>query len=140
MNLSPADVLSSAIATLDAEEARIKDASAAVAAAKAALEAAEKELAAAAGWNRHSHRRSLRSGLNAVSAALSGGAKAIVVSSSFYGTDPLPGAVGKVTAARATVLTSSGEMTFDLKGSTYKKPGEGMADFSGYKIDPADLA
>lgn len=140
MTTDATSLLNARTAALDNEEARIAAARAEVARLTAELEAAQQELRNAEGYRGHSRRMGQRTGLNSVRKALDSGSKGIVVTCG-RGADStlIPGAIIKVTAARATVLTERGEMVFDLKGSTWKRPGEGMGDNSSYSIDPTAL-
>lgn len=141
MSLSPAFLLVSRTAALAAEEDRIKAARAEVLRLEALLAEAKQEERNTSGYMMHGRRAEQKRGLAAVAAALEGGARGIIVHQTGYQMEDLPGAVLKVTAARATVLTERGEFEFDLKGnSSWTKPGDGRGDAKAYRIDVADLS
>lgn len=138
---APAPTVLARLALLDAEEARITAAQAEVTRLQALLADAQQEVLAAIGGSyRVSWRREARRGLVAVQALLDTGARAVTVSS--HSKFPMPGALVRVTAARATVLTEMGEMVFDLKtnNASYGRPGSGRGDASPFWINVSDVA
>lgn len=139
-DLLVSDLLSASLATLAGEEARIAEARAEVRRLEALLEAAKQDERAASGHMMGGRRASRRRGLLAVEAALAAGSAGILVRG-YRDSAPLPGAVLKVTAARAVVLTEVGELEFDLKPrGAFARPGEGRGEARIYSIDVADLA
>jgi len=136
---NPITLLADAIRDLDEKDGKVKAVFGEVARLTRLLDEAKKELQSTDGYHRRAERRNKRTGLNAVHAAIMAGNKAIVVKCSGYQAQPIPGAVLKVTAARATVLTERGEMVFNLKATSWRSAGAGMADHSSYNINPSDL-
>lgn len=124
--MNATELVLSSLAALDQKEADIKATNDEVSRLRALLEAAEQNAKSVSGYMMNGHRHARRRGLGNVKAALDAGKKGIVVFSYGSSKNEIPGAILSHTKARLTVLTERGEMVFDLKGSTWKRPGDGM--------------